>query len=88
MTDYTQQLAGFLAGLLSRIEDTGGFGRQIELPAATFHFWRLTKFSLDQTKRHLRIAARFRNQAGRETFLIVEENLQDVIRGKLLVAFS
>ncbi len=79
-------VARLLGDLLGLIEDFGQLGRDIELPrAGPRHFRHLRQRLLDARQRVLRAAASARDQARRQPFAVVEQNLQEVLRRKPLM---
>src|SRR5262245_46263697 len=60
---------------------------EINLPGAcAAHLWTLGKRCFHIPQRLTRVAARAIDQAGRETFGVIEQNFQQMFGGKLLVA--
>src|SRR5262249_14740203 len=81
-------VAGLLAGFLGGVEYTSKRRIEINLPGSrAAHLWTLGKRCLHIPERLTRVAARTIDQAGRETFRVVEQNFKQMFGGKLVMAF-
>ena len=84
-----EAVAGLLARLLGGIEDPREGGIKIDLPGpAAGDFRPLGQHRLDGGKRLAGIAPRAVDQPGGEPLGIVEQHLEQVLRGKLLVPLA
>ena len=84
-----EAVAGLLRDLLGVVEQPGGRRRQIDLAgSAAGHLRHLAERLLDSVQGLPRIAAGAVDQAGRQPFRIVEQDLEDMFRGELLVPFA
>ena len=87
--DGDEGVAGLLGDLLRVVEDARRRRRQVELAGAgALHLRQLGEREFDLLQRLARIAARLVDQAGAQALLVVEQDLQNVLRRELLVALA
>ncbi len=87
--DRDETVAGLLGDLLGLVEQARGAGREVELArAASRYFRHLGERRLRGLQRVARTPAGPVDQARREPLAVVEQNLEDVFRRELLVAFT
>ena len=87
--DRDEAVAGLLGDLLGLVEDPRHGGCEIDLSgAAARHLGQLGERRLDGRERLARTAAGAVDQAGREPFRVVEQDLEQVFGGELLVALA
>ena len=87
--DGDKNVAGFLAGLFGGVEHAGERRRQIDLAGAgAGDFRQLVERRFDRLQRLAGIAAGTVDQAGRQSFRVVEQNLEQMFGGELLVALA
>ncbi len=87
--DRDVAVAGLLRDLLRLIEDPRHRRRQVDLAgAAAGHLGQLRQGGLDGGERLARAAAGAVDQAGGEPFRVVEQDLQQMLGGELLVALA
>ena len=82
-------VAGFVGNLFRVVENTCELRGHVELPrAAPGNLGPFGQCALHCRQRIARATARAVDETGGQAFLVVEENLQKMFRGKLLVAFA
>jgi len=82
-------VAGLFRELLGLIEDARRLGREIKLARRRpFDLGKLLQGRLDAGQREFGLAARGANEPGGETFLVVEQNFQNMFGGEALMARS
>ena len=87
--DRDEGIAGLLRDLLGRIEEPRRRRREIELPGArALHARQFLQRDLGLDQRLARPSARAIDQARRQPFRVVEQNLQHMFGGELLVPFA
>ena len=87
--DGDKAVARLLAGLLGGVEHARQRGGQINLPGgAAADFGNFVERGLGRLQRLPRIAARAVDQPGGETFGIVQQHLEQMLRRELLMAFA
>ena len=87
--DGDKTVAGLLAGFLGGVEDARQSRIEIDLAcAAATDFRPLGERGIHRLQRLARLSAGAIDQPGGQAFRIVEQNLQQMFRGKLLVAFA
>ena len=84
VTNESLALSAMLFGLFKEL---GRFRREIKLAAAARHLRPLGQCGLNLLQRLLRVAAGTRNQPGCQTFIVVEQDLEQMLRRELLVIF-
>ena len=87
--DGHETIAGFLAGLFGCGENAGGRRRQINLAGAgARHLRDLAERCLDRLQGLAGIAAGAIDQARRQPFRVVEQDLEQMVGGELLMALA
>jgi hypothetical protein len=86
--DGDEGVTRLLGDLVRRVEDLGGRLGEIDLPVAAGNLGDRVERLLGGGERRLRVAAGPGDQPGREALGIVEQDLEDVLRGELLVPLA
>ena len=87
--DGDERIARLLGDLLCVVEDARRRRRHIELarPCA-LHLRQLIEREFDLLQRLTRVPSRLVDEAGAKALLVVQQDFQDVLRRKLLMAFA
>ena len=81
-----EAVACLFGDLLGLGEEARQFGRKKDLGAPAFDARHLVEHRLDRGQHGLRIAARGADQVGREAFLVIEQDFEEMFRRDLLMA--